>query len=200
MQRDQDDLFDNDIKCFCMRNVEDKHLELVLGLNHSNNIFILESGDYFKSKKITSELQKDQKFYAIASFNNDITLMSICKMLLPQQSQQIHNEIIKIIKVTDEGLVSLFRKISLLLDENAFQNLKNYITYKRSFIDELELIPLVRYALQAAIKEEVFHQDQSYTKMNLKNKIHFLMNVERRQKRMYMLNRNYVLHELQYNK
>ncbi len=188
----QCDLFDTVVNCFCIRNIEDKHLDHLLNLNRENSIFILECGNYFKSKKVSAELQKNKDFISIASFNNDMTFHSLCKMMLPKHSATTHCEIVKIIQETDESLTSLFKKISLLLDGDGINTLRNYSTYKKSFINDLDFIPLARYALQAAIKSNIFHQDQSYTKLKLENKIHFLLDAERKQKLSYALNKNYI--------
>lgn len=192
----QCDLFSNCITCFCIRGVEDKHLEKIKNFPRKNNVFILESGEYFKSKKITDAFTKDKEILSLASFNNNLTLVSLLHLLLPNLDSGIYNEIIKIINETDESLRSLFRKLSLLLDQQNFSDLREYITYKKSFLDDFDFIPLIRYLLQASIKENIFHQDQSYIKMNLKNKIRFLMEAELKQKMNYPLNKNYLYQNL----
>ena len=51
---EQCDLFGTNISCFCIRNVEDNHLEKIKPyLGNTDKIFLLESGDYPKSKKIS---------------------------------------------------------------------------------------------------------------------------------------------------
>ena len=105
-------------------------------------------------------------------------------------------EIIKIINETDESLISLFKKLSLLLEEDNLENLKNYIKRKQSFMDDLDEIPLIRFSLQAAIKENIFGKDQAYTGLKLKQKIHFLMDAEIKQKSEYPFNKNYLLKNL----
>ncbi len=188
----QCDLFETKLTCYCIRGIEDKHLENVRNFSRENSVFILESGDFFKSKKITEALTKDPNILAIASFNNNMTLTSVCNMILPKLPSVIYNEIVKIINETDEELTSLFRKLSLLLEDNNAENLDTYVKDKKSFLDDLEDISFIRFALQAAIKENVFHQDQSYTKLNLKDKIHFLMDAEIKQKSDSFLNKNYL--------
>ena len=159
-------------------------------------MFILESVDFFKSKKVTEALVKSPDILALASFNNNMTFLSLCNMILPRLPSVIYNEIIKIINGTDESLVSLFKKLSLLLDEGNFEDLKSYIKNKQSFLDDLDEISLIRFALQAAIKENVFEKDQTYTGLKLKHKIHFLMDAEIKQKSEYPFNRNYLLRNL----
>ena len=188
----QCDLFETKLTCYCIRGIEDKHLESVRNFSRENSVFILESGDFFKSKKITEALTKDPNILAVASFNNNMTLTSVCNMILPKLPSVIYNEIVKIINETDEELTSLFRKLSLLLEDNNAENLDTYVKDKKSFLDDLEDISFIRFALQAAIKENVFHQDQSYTKLNLKDKIHFLMDAEIKQKSDSFLNKNYL--------
>ncbi len=192
----QCDLFESKLTCYCIRGIEDKHLEKIQNFSRENNVFILESGDFFKSKKVTETLTKDPDILAIASFNNNMTFTSICNMILPKLPSVIYNEIIKIINETDESLISLFKKLSLLLDDNNLEDLKNYIKDKRSFLDDFEEIPLIRFALQAAIKENVFGKDQTYTGLKLKQKIHFLMDAETKQKSDYPFNKNYLLKNL----
>lgn len=188
----QGDLFGSKLTCYCIRGIEDKHLDKILDFPRENSVFILESGDFFKSKKVTEALTKDPNVLALASFNNNMTFLSLCNMILPKLPSVIYNEIVKIINETDEGLISLFKKLSLLLDDGNLENLKDYIKNKQSFLDNLEDISLIRFMLQAAIKENVFGKDQSYTGLNLKRKIHFLMDAEIKQKSDYPFNKNYL--------
>ncbi len=192
----QNNLFSDVIKCYCLRGLEDKHLNIIKTLSKEQGIFILESGEFFKSKQITEFTQKDEEIVSIASFYNDLTLLSLCQLLFPQKSPAIYDEIVNIIKETDEGLLSLFKKLSLLLEDNNQQDLINYVKHKKSFLNELDFIPIVRYALQAALKENIFHQNQNYTKMNLSNKIHFLLDAERKQKMLYPLSKSYLIENL----
>ncbi|MBO4406039.1 MAG: hypothetical protein J5821_04910 [Alphaproteobacteria bacterium] len=194
----QCDLFETKLTCYCIKGIEDKHLEKIKNLPREHNVFILESGDYFKSKKATNELTNDPNILALASFNNNMTFTSVCNMILPKLPSVIYNEIVKIINETDEELTSLFQKLSLLLEDNSLENLNNYVKDKKSFLDDLEDISFIRFSLQAAIKENIFHQDQSYTKLNLKDKIHFLMDAEIKQKSDYPLNKNYLLKNLSF--
>ena len=71
-------------------------------------------------------------------------------------------------------------------------DLKDYIKNKQSFLDNLEDISLIRFMLQAAIKTNIFGKDQSYTGLDLKQKIHFLMDAEIKQKSEYPFNKNYL--------
>ena len=91
----QCDLFGSKITCYCIRKIEDKHLEKIQNLPRDNNVFILESGDFFKSKKVTDALTKDPNVFAVASFNNRLTYLSLCNMVLPKLPSVICNEIIK---------------------------------------------------------------------------------------------------------
>ncbi len=192
----QNNLFNDVIRCYCLKDLEDKHLNIIKILPKEQDIFILESGEFLKSKQITEFAQKDEEIVSIASFYNDLTLLSLCQLLIPQKSSTIYDEIINIIKETDECLLSLFRKLSLLLEDNNQQDLINYVKHKKSFLNELDFIPIVRYALQAALKENIFHQNQNYTKMNLSNKIHFLLDAERKQKSLYPLSKSYLIENL----
>lgn len=188
----QCDLFGSKITCYCIRGIEDKHLEKIQNFPKENSVFILESGDFFKSKKVTDALIKDPNVLVLASFNNNMTFLSLCNMILPKLPSVIYNEIVKIINETDEGLISLFKKLSLLLDDGNLEDLKNYIKNKQSFLDNLEDISLIRFMLQAAIKENIFGKDQSYIGLNLKQKIHFLVDAEVKQKSEYPFNKNYL--------
>lgn len=192
----QCDLFESKLTCFCIRGIEDKHLEKIQNFSRENSVFILESGDFFKSKKVTEALVKSPNILTLASFNNNMTFSSLCNMILPKLPSVVYNEIVKIINETDEGLISLFKKLSLLLDEGNLEDLKSYIKNKQSFLDDLDEIPLIRFALQAAVKENIFGKDQSYTGLKLKHKIHFLMNAEIKQKSEYPFNKNYLLKNL----
>lgn len=192
----QCDLFEDKLTCYCINGIEDKHIEKVQNFSRENNVFILRSGDFFKSKKVTEMLIKSPDILALASFNNNMTFLSLCNMILPKLPPIIYNEIIKIINETDESLISLFKKLSLLLEEDNLENLKNYIKRKQSFMDDLDEIPLIRFSLQAAIKENIFGKDQSYTGLKLKQKIHFLMDAEIKQKSEYPFNKNYLLKNL----
>ena len=192
----QCDLFEDKLTCYCISGIEDKHIEKVQNFSRENNVFILRSGDFFKSKKVTEMLIKSPDILALASFNNNMTFLSLCNMILPKLPPIIYNEIIKIINETDESLISLFKKLSLLLEEDNLENLKNYIKRKQSFMDDLDEIPLIRFSLQAAIKENIFGKDQAYTGLKLKQKIHFLMDAEIKQKSEYPFNKNYLLKNL----
>ncbi len=168
----QCDLFGNNLNLFCIRNVEDNHLDKLTPLFSSvNSIFVLESGDYRKSKSITDYFTKNRDAYAVASFKNDATLMSLCKLILPiDTSTTICREIVRIINDTDEGLISLFKKISLLLVSQDEKLLQDYITYKTSFLQNMDFIPLARYLAKLALKAKVFDKKQEFVKTDLSQK------------------------------
>ena len=181
----QCDLFGTKVNVFCIRNIEDNHLDkLTVLFRDRNNIFVLESGDYGKSKKITETFTKNSNIYAVASFKSDITLISLCKMMLPNISPSVYREIIGTINDTDEDLGSFFKKTSLLLDGGSENLLSDYVTYKKSFMDDIEFIPLVRYLLRLTIKEKLGGKSQSFLNMNLskKNLIESLLKAEIEQK------------------
>ncbi|MDR1561310.1 MAG: hypothetical protein LBS23_03070 [Holosporaceae bacterium] len=180
----QCDLFEKKINCLCIRNLEDKHLEkLSAFLNSENNVFILESGDYGKSKKITDYFLQDKETIAIASFKNDVTLYSLSKLILPNLPQSLYDKIIKIINETDEELLSIFKKISLLLEDDS-NDLKEYVAHKKHFLSQLEFIPLIRYLLQSIIKTIIMDKNSNSPKTNSSNAktLSFLLNAEIRQK------------------
>lgn len=168
----QCDLFENNLNLFCIRGVEDNHLDKLTPLFSSvSSIFVLESGDYRKSKSITDYFIKSRDAYAIASFKNDATLMSLCKLLLPTDTPAaIYREIVKIINDTDEGLISLFKKISLLLISQDEKLLQDYMTYKTSFLQNMDFIPLARYLAKLVVREKVFDKKQEVVHANLSQK------------------------------
>lgn len=192
----QNDLFDNRIRCYCIRGIEDKHLEQIEKLPRNNSLFILESGNYAKSKKITDAFIKSKNIQAIASFDNDLTYVSLCNLIIPKLSSNICAEIVRIINETDENLLSFFKKISLLLDAGDASNLKDYISYKRSFADDADFIALTRYALQISIKQNILQQKYITSDFDLQNKIHFLLDAEVKLKQNYTLNKNYLFRSL----
>lgn len=165
------DLFGNCIEIFCVRNVEDARLEKLQQVLLSENcIFIFEAGEFQKSKNVTDYFSKNRGMYAIFSFKNDITLISLCKLLLPESiPTEIHHEIVNLLKNTDEPLVSFFEKINLLLSNAGVDIKKNkdilreYITYKASFLQNLEFIPLARYFQKLAIKEKFLDKKRTST-------------------------------------
>lgn len=168
----QCDLFGTTIHIFCIRNIEDSHLEKLTSLfkESSNNIFILESGDFRKSKSITDRFSKDSSIYALASFKNDLTIKSLCKLFLPKVPAKFYGDITKIINETDEGLVSLFKKMSLLFDSGNEKLLQEYVTYKTSFLQNMDFIPLARYLMKSAIKEKILDKKQPFAPINLSEK------------------------------
>ncbi|MBQ3565203.1 MAG: hypothetical protein IJA14_03580 [Alphaproteobacteria bacterium] len=196
LQNSQADLFGGEYFCYCIRGVDDKCIDKVLSFPRDRNTFILESGDYLKSKKITAEFTKNSEVLACASFDNDLTFNSLSRMLLPGKSSAEYSEIVRVMKTTDESLLSLFAKLELLENSQLTDYLRQYSCYKRSFVSDLEFISFVRYALQAAVKENVFHQNQSYTKLNLKNKIHILMNAEIKHKLNSQIEKSFLYQNL----
>jgi hypothetical protein len=188
------DLFEEKFYCLCIRNVEDKHIEkLSPFLNVSNNIFILESGDYVKSKKITDYFLKSDGVFSIASFKNDITLHSLCRMFFENFSPTTYDKIVKIINETDEELLSIFRKLSILVEKNTL-DLEKYITYKKLFVSELELISLIRYLSQSYIKEKILNKNQSdeTAKSQNENLISLLLDAEMKQKTGQEITKSYI--------
>lgn len=189
----QCDLFGETINVFCIRSVEDSHLDKLLPMfEFSNNVFVLESGDYGKSKKITAEFTKSARVSAVASFKNDITLMSLCRLILPKTSSQIHREVIYIINRTDEDLYSLFTKISLLLEENADISLSEYETSQRSFINDMEFIPFLRYTLKLAIKAKLTDNNSSKFYLSKENIVELLLDAELKYKYLQNLPKSYL--------
>ena len=196
----QCDLFGTKINCFCIKGVEDSHKEKLKPLlGTENNCFILDTGDYAKSKKISEEFQKDPIISALPSFKNDMTLMSLCKMILPSVSTNLCNEIVKIINNTDESYSSFFKKISLLADcDDNFSLLHEYYTYKSFFLNDTEIIPLVRLLQQAVIKEKVLARSQSYLGFNLSGKklMKNLLDAELDQKNNIQISKSYIYNEI----
>lgn len=168
----QCDLFGNNLNLFCIRGIEDNHLDKLTPLFSSvSSVFVLESGDYRKSKSITDYFIKSRDAYAVASFKNDATLISLCKLFLPiDTSAAIYREIVEIINDTDEGLISLFKKISLLLVSQDEKLLQDYITYKTSFLQNMDFIPFARYLEKLAVKEKLFDKKQEFLQTNLSQK------------------------------
>ncbi|MDR3187057.1 MAG: hypothetical protein LBT63_01325 [Holosporaceae bacterium] len=194
----QCDLFETRTHCFCIRGVEDRHLEkLSPFLNGGDNVFVLESGDYAKSKKITEHFLAQNKIFALASFRNDITLRSLCQMLLPGASPAVNGEIVRIIGETDEELSSFFKKISLLLEIDP-DSLKEYGDRGRSFVAELDFIPLVRYFLQSILREDVFGKKQTESRINVSREkaLRLLLTAEIKQKLGFEMGKSYLYGQL----
>ncbi|MDR2645604.1 MAG: hypothetical protein LBC04_00235 [Holosporaceae bacterium] len=189
----QCDLFGGEVSCFCMKNVEDSHLEKVSAFfDKENSIFILESGNYHKSKKIT-DFFLNSSALAVASFNNELTFRSLTRMYFPHISPTVCDEIVKIIAHTDEELYSIFKKLSLLLDDDNFKDLKDYSVYKQSFLNGLDSIPLIRLLLQTIIKEKTT-KSANFFKVNATNEeaIYNLLNAELMQKFGIEIGRGYI--------
>ncbi|MDR0580671.1 MAG: hypothetical protein LBG04_00960 [Holosporaceae bacterium] len=189
----QCDLFGGEISCFCIKNVEDNHLEKVSTFfEKENSVFILESGNYYKSKKIT-DFFLNSSVLAVASFNNESTFRSLTRMYFPHISPIVCDEIVKIIAHTDEELYSIFKKLSLLLDDDNFKDLKDYSIHKQSFLSGLDSIPLIRLLLQTIIKERIT-KSANFFKINATNKdaIYHLLNAELMQKSGIEIGRGYI--------
>jgi hypothetical protein len=195
---EQCELFEPRINCFCIRNVEDRHLKKISTLfSESSNVFVLESGDYAKSKEITAHFLAHNKVLALPSFRNDITLRSLCQMLLPGVSPSVSGEIVKIIGETDEEPSSFFKKISLLLEVDA-DGLKKYRIHGRSFMEELDFIPLIRYFLQSILKEKIFERKQMEPRVNIPHEkaIRLLLTAEIKRKLGLEVGKSYLYGEL----
>ncbi|MDR2157757.1 MAG: hypothetical protein LBO02_00365 [Holosporaceae bacterium] len=183
--------------CFFIKNVEDQHLEKISKFfNEKNSVFVLESGNYIKSKKITDYFLKSEAI-SVASFANDATLHSLCRMIFPNISQIACDEIVKIIDNTDEELYSVFLKISLLLDGRNWEDLKSYAVHKRSLLGGLDLIPLIRFLLQTVMRERIL-KSANFSKISIGNRdaIHHLLNAELMQKFGSEISKSYVYHKL----
>lgn len=161
----QASLFEEKKKCICIKNIEDKDLKKIEPfLDDPSKIFVMESGDFLKSKIVVDYFVKSEKYIAIASFKNDFTLISLLKMLFPNCSRDEINQIINLINNTDEELFSFFTKIGLLLEESP-EDLKNYFVFKEEFIDELEPISFLRYVSSMLLKYKLY--DKNFNKLKL---------------------------------
>ncbi|MDR0968019.1 MAG: hypothetical protein LBL99_00070 [Holosporaceae bacterium] len=190
----QCDLFATGLDCFHIRNVEDSHLESVEKFfNEKNRVFILESGNYLKCKKITDYFINAGNATAIASFNNELTLRSFAAMFFPNAPRAVREEIVKILLDSDEEPLSVFKKIALLLDGDALDDLKNYSAHKRSFLNGLDIIPLIRLLLQTAVKNRIA-KPSNFLKIDVSNKntIRNLIKAELNQKFGRELSKGYV--------
>jgi hypothetical protein len=197
--RAQCDLFGLKTNCFCIRNVEDQHWEKIsTAFNLDKNIFVLESGDYGKSKKITDHFLKDSEMCAVASFKNDLTFHSLCRMLLPDVGREAAGEIVKIMSVTDEPLTSLFTKISLLfeypVDPEGYSGL--YGNLQRTFLQDLDVIPLVRYLSQTAIRQKIYQKLQSKLNLGKKGILETLLKIELKQKLNGNVSKSHIYQEM----
>lgn len=159
-------LFEERRKCFCIKDVEDKDLKkLEPFLDEGRDIFVLEAGDFFKSKVISDFFTKSPKFVALASFKNDMTLASLCKMLLPNCDRALLAEVMKLINNTDEELLSFFTKMSLLLEDSP-DELQNYVIFKSEFLDELEPIPFLRCMASMLLKYKLYNKNYGNVKID----------------------------------
>lgn len=199
IKNEQCDLFEMQTRFFCIKNIEDNHIDKFNRLfSHSKDIFILDSGDYRKSKKVNDFCLKQGDINAIASFKNDATLISLCKMLFPAIPSAVHYEIVKIINNTDEELFSLLRKISILLDEGNLELLKQYTIHKQSFLQDMDFIPLVRYLLRLSTQEKIYDKKHEFIALNLlkENAIEDLIKSEIYHKTGITLGKSYLYHIL----
>jgi hypothetical protein len=193
----QCDLFKKSIDCFCIKNVEDNHLEKVSKFFEEKNcVFILESGNYMKSKKITDYFSKSEAF-VIPSFDNEMTRHSVTKMFFPNVSRGVLDEIVRIINNTDEELYSVFKKISFLSDN--INLLKDYFTHKQSFLSGLDLIPLIRFLLQTVMRERIV-KSPNFSKINIQSRdaISHLLNSELIQKFGVEIGRGHIYQRLMF--
>ncbi|MDR3155792.1 MAG: hypothetical protein LBT90_01670 [Holosporaceae bacterium] len=188
------------IDCLCLRNVEDSHWEKLSAVLHrENTIFVLECGDYAKSRRITDYCQKDEAIYAIASFKNDVTFYSLCRMFFPIATKEMHRMLVAAMGTRDESLSSFFTKVSLLLEDSmadepnsngdSFQIAADDHMHlpgilKQTFLQELSVIPLVRYLANTSIKKKFYRKHQINLQLNIQKKDVFkiLLEAEIRQK------------------
>ncbi|MDR1982955.1 MAG: hypothetical protein LBQ08_04140 [Holosporaceae bacterium] len=193
----QCNLFGTKVDCFFIRHVEDSHLEKVSKFfNEKNSIFVLESGNYLKSKKITDYFLKSDAI-AVSSFYNDQTLYSLCRMFFPNIPQTVCDEIVRIIKNTDEELYSVFKKAFILSGDCNCDDFKNYSIHKQSFLSGLNSIPLIRFLLQTTIRERII-KSANFFKINIlnENAIYHLLNAELKQKFGVEMGRGYIYQRL----
>lgn len=175
------DLFGNNFDIFCIREIEDQHLDKLTPLFAENNcLFILEAGDFRKSKKTTEFFRENRGMYAIPSFNNDITFISLCNLLLPAGiSNTIYHKIAELMNNTDEPLISFFQKINLLIEgmNKSGENndishlLQEYIVYKTSFIQKMDFIPLLKYLQKTAVKEKICDKKTPFNNVDVSKKM-----------------------------
>lgn len=165
------DLFEEKILCICIREIEDKHLELLENfLGDPKYVFVLECGDFMNAKKITEYFQKHRNFLAIASFKNTLTFSSICRMIFPTLPASVQNEITELISNTDEDLSSIVRKIRLL---PTAEDLQNFFTYQKSFLADFNSIQVIRFFLQKFLREKFIKKEAAP-----KNAISYLLDAE----------------------
>ncbi|MDR2268042.1 MAG: hypothetical protein LBD81_01155 [Holosporaceae bacterium] len=192
--RGQYSLFGGEVNFFTIRNVEDGHWEkLQPFLGTAGNVFLLESGDYSKSKKVTDCFVKSS-FYAIPSFKSDQTLYSLCKMLLPTIPQSAVTELAKIIGNTDEDLRSFWIKVDLIAEDGSLKLLKEYAVHGVTFLQQLDFIPLIRYLQNLAIKERIYDRKTAGipTIKFPENVMELLLNAELQQKYGSNLTKSYI--------
>lgn len=196
---DQCSLFDSSVSCFCIQDVEDSHLAKISPyLGDSDKVFILDSGDYVKSKQVTEFFVAHKQFHAIASFKNNLTMQSIVRMVMPNASPVVINKVMGIINNTDEDLSSLFKKITVLCEDGDLSLLDQYAVYKKSFWDGMDFIPLARVLLQSAIRLRVF--DKHYGDVVIGRKqddIEYLLTAEMRQKFQHEMPNSYLYRKLE---
>ena len=82
-------------------------------------------------------------------------------------------------------------------DDN-FSLLHEYYTYKSFFLNDTEIIPLVRLLQQAVIKEKVLAKSQSYLGFNLSGKklVKNLLDTELDQKNNIQISKSYIYNEI----
>ncbi|MDR2107775.1 MAG: hypothetical protein LBO73_04660 [Holosporaceae bacterium] len=190
-------LFGTDVECFCVRNTEDVHLEKAKEFfKIKNSVFILESGNYAKAKKITEYFLKSNAF-AVPSFNNELTLRSLLAMFFPNIPRGICDEAIKIIGNTDEGLYSILKKISLISGDGNQEELNGCFARRQSFLSGLEIIPLIRVLLQAALRKKITKSENIYgIEISNDNVTNDLLKAELMQKSGFETGRSYIYRRL----
>lgn len=194
----QYDLFDARTCCYCIRNVEDSHLaKLEQLIADKIGTFVLECGDFTKSKKITDYFTSHKSAHAIASFKNDITMRSICKMMLPSISSGVELQLVNMIRESDEDLSSFFQKITLLLEDNQIsvaQVLSEYSLYRNDALQDMDVIPFIRYVSSYLVKKEA--QIKSFFPFVISDdcKIADMLNLENYVKNGALINKHCVKH------
>lgn len=188
----EDDLFDRRITCVCIRDIEDRHQKYLQPLlDNTNVVLILEAGNFTQSKTITEYFAQSRLHYAVASFKNELTFRSLCSLLFPEMNLDQQRAIASFMESTDEELFSLSRKISLLDREL----LNNYLAYKVKSIENVEMIPLIRYFLKIALQMHINGSDSSSKKLP-KDMLSFLLETEAKIKSGIDLPRSFIYHKI----
>lgn len=144
---EQIDLF-SAMNAYYIKNAEDAHLKFIQNFiekNH-NAFFVIQAGDFRKSKKITDYFTKHEKYASVASFNNPIGIESIIKFITNKVSAKFFPKIFGAINGGTESLFSLMQKIEILETE---ENIAYYLSnVKFSLeIEAFEPIGLIRFLM-----------------------------------------------------